>query len=415
MTLRGILKALGPGFVTGASDDDPAGIGTYIQAGAQFGYSQLWVALFSTPFMIVVQEMSGRIGMVTGQGLAAVIRNNYARPVLLFVIGIQVLTNTINIGADLSAMAESARLLWHVPYSALLALTTALTSALIVLVPYRAYSTYLKFLGLTLFAYVVAAFTVHVDWRQAAIAAVVPHIQWDKGFILTLIAVFGVTISPYEFFWQSSEEVEEIVDEHKLVREESARPRTSKADVRFLDNDTTFGMVFSNVITLFVIITAAATLHAKGYASVQSAAQAAEVLKPLAGPLTSLIFAAGIVSSGLLAIPVMAGSSAYAVGGAFDWPRSLGKPFWQEWRFYGVIVGSCAVGLFVNVLHVSPFRLLYYSAVLNGMISPVLLFIVTQIASNRKIMKSFTNSRKSTAMGWTLCAFMTLALIAFLV
>ncbi len=208
------------------------------------------------------------------------------------------------------------------------------------LVPYRAYSTYLKFLGLTLFAYVVAAFTVHVDWRQAAIAAVVPHIQWDKGFILTLIAVFGVTISPYEFFWQSSEEVEEIVDEHKLVREESARPRTSKADVRFLDKDTTFGMVFLNVITLFVIITAAATLHAKGYASVQSAAQAAEVLKPLAGPLHFV---------DLRGRHRQLGAARHSGDGRlvrlcrwaapFDWPRSLGKPFWQEWRFYGVIVG----------------------------------------------------------------------------
>jgi NRAMP (natural resistance-associated macrophage protein)-like metal ion transporter len=410
-----ILKLLGPGFVTGASDDDPAGIGTYIQAGAQFGYSQLWIALFSTPFMIVIQEMSGRIGLVTGQGLASVIRNNYARPVLLFVIAIQVLTNTINIGADLSAMAESAQLLWHIPYYVLLAVVTALTAALIVLVPYRLYATYLKFLGLTLLAYVVTAFTVNVDWSHAVTATFAPHLQWDKQFILTLIAVFGVTISPYAFFWQSDEEVEELVDDHRLTQEESSRPETSRADVRGLDRDTAVGMIFSNVIMFFIIVTAAATLHSHGYGDVQTAAQAAQVMKPLAGPFTFFLFATGIVSSGLLAIPVMAGSSAYAIGGALNWPRSLSKPFWQEWRFYGVIVGSCFIGLLVNALHASPFQLLYYSAVLNGVISPVLLFIVTQIASSRTIMGEFRNSSASSVMGWALCGFMTVALIVFVV
>jgi NRAMP (natural resistance-associated macrophage protein)-like metal ion transporter len=415
MKLSALLKRLGPGFVTGASDDDPAGIATYIQTGAQFGYLQLWIALFSFPFMTVIQEMCGRIGLVTGQGLAAVIRNNYARPVLLFVITIQVVTNTINIGADLSAMAESAQLLWHIPYYLLLALTTLITTALIVLVPYRDYAVYLKFLGLALLTYVISAFTVHVDWRQVLTATFVPHLEWNKDFILTLIAVFGVTISPYEFFWQSSEEVEELVDEHKLKREEASRPQTSRADVRFLRYDTVFGMFFSNAITFFIIITAAATLNAHGHTDVQSAAQAAQVLKPLAGNFTFFLFSVGIVSSGLLAIPVMAGSSAYAVGGAFNWSRTLSKPFWQEWRFYGIIVASCVIGLLVNALHIPPFKLLYYAAVLNGVISPVLLFVVTQIAGNPKIMQQFTNSRFSSVMGWSLCAFMTLALVAFMV
>ena len=415
MKFSDFFKRLGPGFVTGASDDDPAGIGTYIQAGAQFGYLQLWIALFSFPFMTAIQEMSGRIGMVTGQGLAAVIRNNYARSVLFGVIAIQVMTNTINIGADLSAMAESAQLLWHIPYALMLALTTILTTALIVLVPYRNYASYLKFLGLALLTYVVSAFAVHADWAHALGATFVPHLEWNKDFILTLIAVFGVTISPYEFFWQSNEEVEELVQAKKIQYEESARPHTSTADIRFLRSDTIFGMFFSNAIAFFIIVTAAATLNAHGQSNVQSAVGAAQALKPLAGAFTSLLFAVGIVSAGLLAIPVMAGSSAYAVGGAFKWSRSLGKPVWQEWRFYGVIVASCVVGLLVNALHIPPFKLLYYSAVLNGIISPVLLFIVTQIASNRKIMKQFTNSRASSLMGWTLCAFMTLALVAFVI
>ena len=334
---------------------------------------------------------------------------------LLLVVAIQVVTNTINIGADLSAMAQSAQLLWHVPYYLLLALTTLMTTALIVLVPYHRYAVYLKYLGLALLTYVISAFTVHVDWRQALTATFVPHLEWNKDFILTLIAVFGVTISPYEFFWQSSEEVEELVDERKLKKEEGSRPQTSRRDARALRYDTVFGMFFSNMITFFVIIAAAATLHAHGHTDVQSAVQAAQVLKPLAGNFTFVLFTVGIVSAGLLAIPVMAGSSGYVISGAFNWSRTLSKPFWQEWRFYGVIVASCLIGLLVNALRIPPFRLLYYAAVLNGVISPVLLFVVTQIAGNPKIMKTFTSSRFSSVMGWSLCAFMTLALVAFVV
>lgn len=365
--------------------------------------------------MSVIQEMSGRIGLVTGQGLAAVIRDNYSRPVLVFVITIQVATNTINIGADLSAMAQSAQLLLPISYYVLLALITVMTTALIVLVPYHRYATYLKFLGLALLTYVVSAFTVHVEWRQVLTATFVPHIEWNKDFILTLIAVFGVTISPYEFFWQSSEEVEELVDAQKLTREGASRPQTSWGAVWFLRQDTIFGMFFSNAITFFVIIAAAATLHVQGHTDVQSAVEAAQVLKPLAGNFTFVLFTVGIVSAGMLAIPVMAGSSGYAVGGACNWSRTLSRPFWQEWRFYGIIVASCLLGLLVNALRIPPFKLLYYSAVLNGVIAPVLLFLVTQIAGNPKIMKQFTSSRPGSIMGWSLCAFMTLALVALMV
>lgn len=413
MNLRELLRRLGPGFVTGASDDDPSAIGTYAQSGAQFGYSQLWTALFTFPIMAAVQEMCGRIGLVTGEGLATVIRRNYAAPILYFIIFIQVVTNTINIGADLSAMAQSSQLLWHVPYWVLLALTTILVVALIVFVPYRQYATYLKFLGLVLLSYAAAAFTVHADWHKVLANAFIPTIQWNKDFILTLIAVIGVTISPYAFFWQSSEEVEELVDEGAVSSDESRRPKTHAKDIDFLRWDTAFGMFFSNLITFFIIITAAATLNAHGQTDVQSPSQAAELLRPLAGPGAFLLFASGIVVSGLLAIPVMAASSAYAVGGAFNWPRSLAKPFWQEWRFYGIIVLSCAIGLLVNVLHIQPFKLLYYSAVLNGIISPPLLFIVTNIAGNKRVMGKYKNRWWSTAVGYALCIVMTLALIGF--
>ncbi len=415
MNLRLLLKRLGPGFVTGTSDDDPAAIGTYVQTGAQFGYGQVWTTLFTLPLMVAVQEMSGRIGLVTGQGLATVIRSTYARPILYFIILIQVVTNTVNIGADLSAMAESSQLLWHIPYWAILAIATPAVVALIVFVPYHQYATGLKFLGLTLLSYVAAALTVHVDWREALTHVFIPGIQWNKDFVLTLIAVLGVTISPYEFFWQSNQEVEELVDKGSISGNDAQRPITSSKDIGFLRWDTIFGMFFSNLIAFFIIVTAAATLHAHGIANVQSAAQAAELLRPLAGPYAFVLFTLGIVGSGLLAIPVMAASSAYAVGGAFGWPESLGKPVWVEWRFYGIIALSCFVGLFVNMLHISPFRLLYYSAVLNGVISPFLLFMVTHIANSEQVMGEYKNRWWSTTVGYALCGFMTLALIGFVV
>lgn len=413
--MRDLLKRLGPGFITGASDDDPAGIGTYVQAGAQFGYLQLWTALFTFPVMAVVQEMCGRIGTVTGQGLAAVIRNNYSRPVLFFIVTIQLVTNTINIGADLSAMADSANLIVHSSYFAVLAAITAVTAVLIVVVPYRLYAAYLKFLGLSLLTYVASAFMVHVPWSRVAIAAFEPHVSLNKDFLLTLLAVFGVTISPYEFFWQSNEEVEELVEDRKIAEEEAGRPHITRKDIEYVRYDTIFGMLFSNTVTFFIIIVAAATLHVHGQTNVQSAAQAAQVLRPIAGASTSLLFALGIVSAGLLAIPVMAASSAYAVGGALGWRRTLSRPFWQERRFYGIIIGSCIVGVAVNLAHIPPFKLLYYSGVLNGAIAPPLLFIVTRIASNKQIMGRFVNRPLATILGWLLCGFTLLLLIAFLV
>jgi NRAMP (natural resistance-associated macrophage protein)-like metal ion transporter len=408
------LKRFGPGFVTGASDDDPAGIGTYLQAGAAFGYGQLWTALFTFPVMATVQEMCGRVGRVTGKGLAAVMRDTFPAWFVYTVVGVQVITNAVNIGADLSAMAQSVGLLHPWPYPFVLLAVTLLTTALIVLVPYRTYTGYLKFLGLVLLTYIATAFFVHVDWKAVAYATFVPHIQTDKAFILTLIAVFGVTISPYEFFWQANEEVEELVDERKIPRE-GVRPHSAPDEVRAVRGDTAFGMFFSNLVTFFIIVVAAATLHAHGRTNVQSVADAARTLRPLAGSFASLLFGVGIIGSGLLSIPVMAGSSAYAVGGALGWPRSLAKPFWEEWRFYGVIVGSCLIGIVVNFAHVPPFTLLFYAGILNGIISPLMLYAITRIAGNRSIMGRYVNNRFSASMGWALCAFMSLAIVALVV
>jgi len=407
-----LLKRLGPGFVTGTSDDDPSAIGTYTQAGAQFGLSQLWIALFSFPFMAVIQEMCGRIGWVTGQGLSTVIRHHYARPILFFIVFIQVVTNTINIGADLGAMAASAQLLWHISYYFWLFIVVVGTVLLIVLLPYRTYASYLKFLGLALVTYVITAFTIKVNWREVVSATLIPTIRFDKDYLLNLIAVFGTTISPYEFFWQASEEVEEQIAEHKISKDDEKPAATTLQEILFVRWDTTFGMFFSNLIMYFIILVAASTLGRHGINNIDTAADAAQALRPLAGPMTFALFTLGIVSAGLLSIPVMAASSAYAVAGAFNWRASLAKTFRQEPAFYGVIVGSALVGLLVNLLPIPPFKLLYYTAILNGVISPPLLFMVVHISSNRRIMGPYANPPLIKLAGWVLVAFMTLALIA---
>ena len=397
-----LFRVLGPGFITGTSDDDPSAIGTYAQAGAQFGTLQLWSALFSFPFMAAIQEMCGRIGAVTGRGLGSVIRLHYVKPVLYVIVFIQVLTNTINIGADLSAMAQSAQLLWHVPYYVLLLAITVLTLALVVLVPYHVYAFYLRFLGLALLTYIVTAFTVKVDWLQVVRATFAPSLRFDKAYWLNIVAVFGTTISSYEFFWQASQEVEEGV------------VATSGA-MRFLRWDTIFGMFFSNLIMFFIILTAAFTLGKHGVGNIDTAAQAAEMLRPLAGPATFVLFTVGIVSAGLLALPVLAGSSAYAICDTFGWPCSLEKNFHQEPAFYRTIILSALLGLAINLLPIPPFKLLYYTAILSGIIAPPLLFIVVQIAGSRKIMGAYVNSLGVNVMGWLLFAFMSLALVALLV
>ncbi|HVA34190.1 MAG TPA: Nramp family divalent metal transporter [Candidatus Baltobacteraceae bacterium] len=413
-TYARLLARLGPGFVTGTSDDDPSAIGTYSQAGAQFGLSQLWLALFTFPLMVAIQDMCGRIGAVTGLGLAGVIRRHYARPILYFIVALQVVTNTINIGADLSAMAQSGQLLWPVHYVVWLAMTTAVTISLIVVIPYRAYAPYLKFLGLTLFTYVAAAFTVKADWRSVLSATFVPTFRFDKTFLLGFTAVLGTTISPYEFFWQSNEEVEELVDE-RAISHEGERPPKRAVDLTFLRWDTIFGMFFSNAVMYCIILVAGTTLHGHGITSIDTAAKAAQALRPFAGPLTFWLFAIGIISAGLLSIPVMAASSAYAVGGALDWKRSLARPFSAEPNFYLVIIGSSLVGLLTNLLPIQPFKLLFYTAVLNGIIAPPLLFVVLRIANNRQIMGENTNAPAANVLGWGLLVLMMLSLVALVV
>src|SRR5579863_2890197 len=289
MTLAGLFKRLGPGFITGVSDDDPSAIATYAQTGAQFGFAQLWTAPFVWPLLSAIQEMCGRIGRVTGLGLAGVMRRHYARPVVYTLVGIQVLVNTVTVGADLSGMAQSGQLLWHIPYLAWLAITTCVTIPLIVFVPYAAYVAYLRIMGLTLLSYVAAAATLKIDWHALLRATFIPTLRFDKDFLLALVAVLGTTISPFEFFWQSSEEVEELVQEH-AISHEGERPAEGQLHLRFVRWDTAFGMFVANLVMYFIILVSALTLGAHGITTIDTAAQAAQALRPLAGSATFVLF-----------------------------------------------------------------------------------------------------------------------------
>ncbi len=414
MTIAGLFKRLGPGFITGVSDDDPSAIATYAQTGAQFGLAQLWTAPFVWPLLSAIQEMCGRIGRVTGLGLAGVMRRHYARPVVYTLVGAQVLVNTVTIGADLSGMAQSGQLLWHIPYPAWLAITTCITIPLIVFVPYGIYIAYLRVIGLTLLSYIAAAATLKIDWHELLRATFIPTLRFDKDFLLALVAVLGTTISPFEFFWESSEEVEELVQEH-AISHEGEHPSEDQLHLAFVRWDTVFGMFVANLVMYFIILASALTLGAHGITTVDTAAQAAQALRPLAGNATFALFTLGIMSAGLLSIPVMAASSAYAVTGALDLPGSLAERPTKEPAFYWIIVGTSLAGLLVNLLPIPPFRLLFYSAVLSGIISPVMVFIVINLAGSSRVMGRHANSPISNALGWILFALMTASLAIWIV
>lgn len=408
------FKALGPGFITGASDDDPSGIATYSQTGAQFGYSQLWTALFSTPFMIVIQEMCGRIGLVTGQGLAAVIRNHYSKKLLYISISILLVANTINIGADLGAMAEAGHMVTGIPFPIFILLVTAFTLSLEIFVSYRVYSKFLKYLTLSLLTYVLTVFLVHQDWKHVALSTILPAISLNHSYILNIVAILGTTISPYLFFWQADEELEEKrVAEHKTEIDEKLS-RTNKRELKHMKLDTIIGMVFSNCIMFFIITTTASTLNIHGITDVASATQAAQALQPIAGSFASLFFALGIFGTGLLAVPVLAGSASYAVAESLNWRSGLYRKFKQAHGFYGVITIATILGLIVNFTSIPAFKMLYYAAVFNGIAAPPLLILITLIANNKKIMGHYTSSRRSNIGAWIVIVLMSAATLFLL-
>lgn len=416
--IKKLLKLLGPGFITGASDDDPSGIVTYSQAGASFGFMQAWTAPFSFPFMAAIQEMCGRIGLVTGKGLAGVIRQNYSKKILYIAVLLLLIANTINIGADLGAMAASAQLVFGMPFIFWLLVMVVVTIILEVFVSYKVYAKYLKYLTFALFAYVFTVFTIRIDWSEVLLATFVPHIQFDQEYLFNIVAILGTTISPYLFFWQASEEVEEEVAHHKLRQMGAGNPKIAPKDLTNLRKDTIIGMFFSNLIMLFIIITTGSTLFPVGMHNIDSATQAALALKPLAGDLAFLLFALGIIGTGLLAVPILAGSASYAVSEAFGWREGLYKTLFKAPGFYGTIALATLIGSVINFLGINPMSALYYTAVINGIIAPPLLIMILLVANNKKIMKDRVNGKIANSMGIIIAVIMGLCaaflLISFL-
>jgi NRAMP (natural resistance-associated macrophage protein)-like metal ion transporter len=404
------LQKLGPGLITGASDDDPSGIATYSQTGAQFGYGMTWLMLFSYPLMIVIQEICARIGRVTGVGIAANIRNHYPRPLLFGIVSLLCLANIFNLGADLGAMGAAGQLLFGgsmLPYVVGFA---ALSLALQIYIPYTTYVKYLKWLTLALFAYVATAFVAHVDWRTAVRSTFLPSLSFNAKYFTTLTAVLGTTISPYLFFWQASEEAEDVRNnrqEHALKR----APWEAQEQFARIRVDTYAGMGLSNAVALFIILTTAATLHAAGILDVETSAQAAKALEPLAGRFAFGLFAVGIIGTGLLAVPVLAGSAAYGVAEAFRWRASLEMRPARAKQFYGVLAVATLVGLALNFIGLNPIRALFWSAVINGVVSVPLMVVTMRMAANRKVMGEFTLPPYMRVMGWVATAVMLAASI----
>ncbi len=411
--LRAYLKILGPGLITGASGDDPSGIGTYSQTGAQFGYTQLWTALFTFPLQTAIQEICARIALQTGRGLAANIRKYYPKPILYFYIAILFIANTISLGADLGAMAASAQLLFGFPVLLWLAVMTILTALLEIFIPYKQYAKVLRILTLTLFAYVIGAFFTTQNWGQVFRSTIVPTIRFDHQYLFNLVAILGTTITPYLFFWQANQEVEEEINQGRKT--ETQRKGVSKTELKWMRADVISGSFFSNIVFWFIIITTASTLNQNGITNIDSAPKAAEALRPLAGDLAYVLFSGGIIGTGLLAVPILAGLAAYAVSETFKFRQGLSLKPVEAPAFYGVIAVATFVGAAINLVGINPISALYYAAVLNGIVAPLLLFMIMLMSNNQKIMQNKTNGRVSNILGWLATIAMGVAAIALLI
>jgi NRAMP (natural resistance-associated macrophage protein)-like metal ion transporter len=411
-----VLRLLGPGLVTGAADDDPSGIATYSQAGAQFGFGLLWTVFLTTPFMIAIQLVSAHIGRVTGKGIAANARQFYPFPLVLVPVCLLVVANTINIAADLAAMGEALFFVIGGLKHEHALIFAAVSALLQVFVPYRRYAPILKFLTLVLFLYVAVAFTVEIPWREVLIATVLPRgVTLNYDYLLLVVAVLGTTISPYLFFWQASQEVEEMRRERphprlplKILTHGGGREMTRIAI------DTTVGMVFSNLIAFFIILATASTLHAHGVSHIDTAAQAAEALRPIAGDLAFTLFALGIIGTGLLAIPVLAGSGAYAVAELFGWPSTLEAKFPEAIGFYAIISAATVIGFAVGFLPIDPIKLLVWTAVINGVVAVPIMAMMMLLVTNGAAMGRFRARPSLAWAGWGATTLMGLTVAALL-
>ena len=419
--LKSLWSSLGPGLITGAADDDPSGIAVFSIAGAQFGLGMLWTALASLPFMIVIQRMAGRIGLISGKGLAGNMKKHYPAWILIVITIAILVANVINIGADISAMAAAIELLLPVPALLLSAIISGAIILLLIFLSYRQIAHYLKWIALVLFSYIFAAFLVNQPWREILMKSILPPLNWNKSYITMLVAIFGTTISPYLFFWQASEEVEEerMHQDHNvsgmIPDVKPHGPHRSKViiknEVGIMYKDIYFGMVFSNLITFFIIILSSATLHANGFTNVTSIKQIAEVLQPLAGQYASILFLIGIMASGILAIPVLAGSAAYALAEVFGWHDGFDNNFGKAKQFYIVIILATLLGLAIPLFHLQPIKILYYSAVIFGVMSPFLIAMVIHMANNPKIMGAYTSRLWSNIIAFILLIIMSLSVL----
>jgi NRAMP (natural resistance-associated macrophage protein)-like metal ion transporter len=405
-----LRNVLGPGLITGASDDDPSGIATYSQAGAQFGYNMGWTLLFTYPLMCAIQLICAHIGRVTGRGLAGNMRRYYPAPVLYLLVGLLIVANTINIGADLGAMAAALHLLIDGPVLAYVAGFAAVTVLAATFIRYSRYASVLRWLCLSLLAYVATVFVVGVPWLTVAQNLVLPHVSFSGNYLTVVVAVFGTTISPYLFFWQAGEEVEDEKEDPKskpLIYAPEQAPR----QMARMQLDTLVGMGFSNIIALFIMLTTAATLHTHGVTDIQTSSQAAEALRPIAGRFAFTLFALGIIGTGMLALPVLAGSAAYAVGEALRWRVGLAQRPDRARAFYGVIAAATLVGAMLNFTPLDPIKALFWSAVINGVVAVPIMIMIMLMASRRRVMGKFMLKPLLKSLGWLATAVMTIAAI----
>lgn len=405
------LKKLGPGLITGAADDDPSGIATYSQAGAQFGYNMLWTVVFTYPLMVAIQVISAKIGRVSGRGLATNIAAHYPAWLLYWIVGLLLVANTINIAADVAAMGDALKLLAGGP-AHLYALGFGMVSLLLqIFVPYLRYVRILKWLTLALMAYVGIVFVVEIPWQHVISKTLFPRMSWKSEYITTVVAVFGTTISPYLFFWQASQEVEEQ-QAHPKEKPLKDAPGQAAGNFDRIKIDTVIGMAFSNIVAFFIVLTTAVTLNLHGVTDIRTSAEAASALRPIAGEFAFWLFSAGIIGTGFLAVPVLAGSAAYAMSGAFRWKNSLAlKPSLAK-RFYGIIAVSTLAGVALCFTPIDPIKALYWSAVINGVISAPIMIVMMLMASRRDIMGQFVISPSLNIAGWMCTGVMTIAVVA---
>jgi NRAMP (natural resistance-associated macrophage protein)-like metal ion transporter len=411
------VKQLGPGLITGAADDDPSGIATYSQAGAQFGYNMLWTVLITYPLMVGIQLVSARLGYITGKGLAANVKAVFPRSILYGIVGLLLIANTINIAADIAAMGEALRLLLGGSAHLYSVCFGVLCLVLQVYLRYETYVRYLKWLTLALLSYVAVIFTIHVHWMTVMSQLVLPRLVLDHNTITIIVAVFGTTISPYMFFWQAAQEMEDlrmIAARNGGVSSLPHLPEVARRQIRRIRWDTYVGMGFSNLIAFFIILSTAATLHVAGLVDIQTSAQAAEALRPLGGPAAFLLFSLGIIGTGMLAVPVLAGSAAYAVSESFEWRTGMDRKLPEALGFYGIVAIATVGGVALNFTHLDPMRALLWSAEINGIIAVPIMAVMMILASREDVMGHFVIRPRLRRLGWIATAVMGITVVAML-